>query len=253
MKKNKVIPEWFDLSKYKTLEKLCDKDLFSQLIVRRECYFYKHNRFLPRYEEYTEYCIEKLTSVIRPLNCDYYHRRRMDRKKYSNLQMTENDSARPMRIIDVTQMNDELTAYIYKNKITRSLRGQKRAVSKVISGRVNLFIELNLKQPDDIIIEDIKEMLPIWREELGIPSKEIVSNSTWGTVKKKIFDYQIFPIMDLMYFSELSNQKITNKILASEVFRSDEYDATNIMQTIKPFIENLMMDFSIEKYQRLNI
>ncbi|OKP00539.1 DUF6387 family protein [Xenorhabdus eapokensis] len=102
-------------------------------------------------------------------------------------------------------------------------------------------------------LEDIRKLLPEWRKELNFSSREpnVQTSSSWDVVKRKILEYKIVPIVDLMCWNKIIGKRITNKKIAQLVFLHGEYDSTNIAQTIKPFIENLMSDFSIEKYQRL--
>ncbi|MDC9616282.1 DUF6387 family protein [Xenorhabdus khoisanae] len=250
MKNNKIIPNWFDLDKYEVLKELNDNDLLAQLIVRRDSFFIGNNDFID-ISEYKEFYAEILSSVIQPLDNGTFYKRKMATKKYSDLQMSEGESVRPLRIIDITHIKRPIDDYIYENNIARSLRGQKRSVSKILGNSNSLFLELNFDWPDEILIEDIKNLLPIWREELNSAMDSLKINMSWSTVRRKIFDYQVFPIIDLMCWENVIKKRITNKNLALAVFKYGEYDSTNIAQTIKPFIENLMSDFSIEKYERI--
>ena len=69
-------------------------------------------------------------------------------------------------------------------------------------------------------------------------------------IKKKVLDYKVIPMLDLLDWAAMANVSITNRVMALALFPDGDYDSTNLAQTIKPFIENLLADFSIEKMKR---
>ncbi|WP_368894718.1 DUF6387 family protein [Morganella morganii] len=264
MKKNNI--KWFDLKKYDELYKLSDEQLLFQLIHRRDWYTKKPFNFtddngvystvfhstLERYNEYVE---NKFKEVVRSLDSEYFYKNNMENKKYSEKQLSFKRGVSPLRLMDVKKLNELSDKYINEENISRSLRGLKRSVSRVIDTNHIMHVKLNLEYPDEIIVEDIKGLLKIWREELDFneESEGMKNNTSWDVTKRKIFDYKVFPIIDLMCWEAFTKTRITNKKIASLIFVNGEYDSTNIAQTIKPFIENLMSDFSIEKYQSIII
>ncbi|UZK73195.1 DUF6387 family protein [Proteus mirabilis] len=256
--------KWFDLKKYDELFELNDEQLLFQLIHRRDWYrgallnlvdlniidVNIHHDVLELYNNNIE---NRFKEVVRPLDSEYFHNLKIENKKYSDKQLSLKRGVSPLRLIDVKELNKLSDRYINEENIFRSLRGLKRSVSKVIDTDSTMHVKLNLEYPDEIIIEDIKGLLKTWRIELGYNGVggEIKSNTSWDVTKRKIFDYKIFPIIDLMCWEKFKKTRVTNKKIASLVFVDGEYDSTNIVQTIKPFIENLMSNFSIEKYQSI--
>lgn len=258
--------KWFDLKKYDELYKLNDEQLLSQLIHRRDWYTAEpfnfigddeidSNMFKYALELYNENIENQFKEVVRPLDSEYFYKNKMENKKYSDEQLSFKRGVSPLRLIDVKELDKLSSKYINEENISRSLRGLKRSVSRVIDTNHTMHVKLNLKYPDEIIIEDIKGLLKTWREELGFneESEGVKSSTSWDVTKRKIFDYKIFPIIDLMCWEAFTKKRITNKKIASLIFVNGEYDSTNIAQTIKPFIENLMSGFSIEKYQSIII
>lgn len=251
--------EWFDIDKYNIFNELSDCDLLNQLIVRRDYLFYGVQNdgayfFLEEFEEIRDEFYAKIFSdVIRPLDSSTWYRNNMKTKKYTDMQLSATSTVTPLQVIDVKKMEGEVSDYINKNNIRHSLRGQKASINKIKPYFNEMHITLDMENPDDILLEDIKKLLPEWRKELDFNhtrTSDSISGS-WGVVKRKILDYKIIPIIDLICWGNITRKRITNKKIAQLVFPYGEYDSTNIVQTIKPFIENLMRDFSIEKYQRL--
>ncbi|WP_319938342.1 DUF6387 family protein [Xenorhabdus littoralis] len=257
IKKKNELPDWFDVDKYEVLKSLNDHDMLSQLIVRRDWLKGEWGGLISvnTYNDITGLYDDAFSKIIQPLDSRTFYKLRMGRKKYSNMEMAANESVEPTKIIDMTRLKNTINDYIDKNNIKNSLRGQKASVSMIVNHIYDyhnkILINLNLDYPDEILLDDIKKLLPIWREELKIDSSLSQSIKSWDVVKRKIFEYKVFPIIDLMCWEMISGVKITNKKIAQSVFKYGEYDSINITQTIKPFIENLMDDFSIEKYQRI--
>lgn len=251
--------KWFDLKKYDELYKLSDEQLLFQLIHRRDWYTGTllnlidtniHYDVLERYNDIME---NRFKEAVRPLDSEYFYNLKIENKKYSDKQLSFKRGVSPLRLIDVKELDKLSARYINEENISRSLRGLKRSVSKVIDTDNTMHVKLNLNYPDEIIIEDLKGLLKTWRGELNFNegNEDIKNNTSWDVTRRKIFDYKVFPIIDLMCWEKFTKSRVTNKKIASLVFVDGEYDSTNIAQTIKPFIENLMGGFSIEKYQSI--
>lgn len=258
--KKSEIPAWFSINNYFVINELTDSELIDQLIVRRdsikshdkddddENFFCEHPELKDEIFSWNE---KRLSCIVRPLDSATFYEEKMSRKRYSDLQMTGMGGVDPLRLIDVISMAKKADVYISKNDIKRSLRGQKRSVSKTICSKNEMIINIDLSWPDEILIRDIITLLPIWRKELNHNKKheDKISNG-WDVIKKKLLDYKIIPLLDLIEWSRMTNTSITNRVLALALFPDGEYDSTNIAQTIKPFIENLFAEFSLEKLKR---
>ncbi|WP_431224794.1 DUF6387 family protein [Serratia sp. L9] len=151
----------------------------------------------------------------------------------------------------MARLSDKAQHYIAENDIGRSLRGQKRSVASTIESGNMMHLSINLDWPDDLILKDMMQLLPLWRESLSKTNEsQAFTSQSWDVVKRKIFDYNIFPMIDLLTWAAWSGKTITKDVLAVTLFPDGRYGYTNITQTIKLFIDNLMKDFSLEKYRR---
>ncbi|WP_228296038.1 DUF6387 family protein, partial [Klebsiella pneumoniae] len=78
-----------------------------------------------------------------------------------------------------------------------------------------MHITLDLSWPDEILLSDLAALLPIWRMDLERKSENSCKLSNSGSViKKKIFDYKILPMLDLMEWAKINNATITNRVLS---------------------------------------
>lgn len=241
------LPDWFCLDDYKKLSSLSDDEIIFQLIARREsfkdCKEIHHKRFIDYYFS---------SGVVK--NKDEYFYSLTDRefvKKYSDLQLHAKGGVEPISIIAVTDLNSKAQRYIEENNISRSLRGQKRSVSSTIEESNMMHLSINLDWPDELIVKDIMQLLPLWRDSLSkLNDTKVFPSQSWEITKRKIFDYNIFPMIDLLTWAGWSGKTITKDVLAVSLFPDGRYGYTNITQTIMLFIDNLMKDFSLEKYRR---
>lgn len=253
--KKSELPTWFDINRYSVLHELTDNELIDQLIVRRDSRDRDFNFLMSLCDELRSLIANEyqkiFENVIRVLDTSTFHMEKAKRKKYSNLQMTGVGGIDPLRLIDVMHLHKKAEMYISENEISRSLRGQKRAVSKTIVDNDTLMLNIDMTWPDEVLIQDFKTLLPIWRKELDYEvGNDINIISSWGVIKKKILDYKVILLLDLQDWASVFNVNITNRVMAQALFTDGEYDSTNLSQTIKPFIENLLADFSIEKMKR---
>lgn len=252
---NKIIdlPKWFCLGNYDILSNLNDMDLINQLAMRIESVdngFDWLDDYPGAREGFISYMEGEYDNAVRPLKGSLFTDK-IKRKKYSEWQMDGAGGIEPLRLIDVVNLSKKAMQYIDENNIKRSLRGQKRSVSSTISNEGEMHINLDLSWPDEILLRDLATLLPIWRKVLRKEQTEYSKlTSSWSIIRKKIFDYKIIPMLDLIEWSGINKVAITNKVLALALFPNAEYDSVGIAQTIKPFIRNFSSDFSIEILKR---
>lgn len=241
------LPKWFDIESYDVLLSLSDDELLFQLIERRE--HYRDSDGINDHD-FIDYYFSK--GVIKDQEkYSYSFTDREFEKRYSDLQLHAKGAIAPLNIIKLGHLYEKSLPYIESNKINRSLRGQKRSVTGTVDTSNEMHLSINLDWPDELIIKDLMQLLPMWREGLSnTGGSHLFTSQSWEIIKRKIFDYNIFPILDLLTWAKWSGKKITKGVLSVVLFPDGRYDYTNITQTIMPFIENLMKDFSIEKYRR---
>ncbi|MGP9437433.1 DUF6387 family protein, partial [Ewingella sp. AOP8-B2-18] len=79
---------------------------------------------------------------------------------------------------------------------------------------------------------------------------QIELNNAWSVIRRKIVEYRVLPYMDLISWAIENEAVITHGVLAVSLFPDGEKDGFAIAQTIKPFVEKLVADGSLEKIRR---
>lgn len=104
-----------------------------------------------------------------------------------------------------------------------------------------LYINPDIENYSDAeILESIKELLPQWRDQLGLPEPEIKFAKTSDF--KKIKTYSLLPLFDLIMWAESVGQKIPPRIMTIALFPHGEKGETELSVTIYPFINKMMDD-----------
>lgn len=120
------------------------------------------------------------------------------------------------------------------------------SITLAIGDKESLFLSIDVSTPDDILLSEFKRLIPIWRNELNVEKRLSVSSS-WAVIKKKILDYKVIPYIDLTIWANANNIVIPHGVMAIALFPYGERDLFSIIQTIKPFVETLVMFESLEK------
>jgi hypothetical protein len=235
------LPAWFCLDDYQKLLSLSDSEILLQLLHRRDTYNDK-DAFIPN--DSINYVDEILScgEVIKEGDEHYYaYTDNEFSKVYSDLQLKGMGAVKPLDLITLNHLYKSFQEYVSEHNIKRSLRGQKRSVTGTIGDAGEMHLNINLDWPDELIIKDLEILLPLWRKSLSNPDEtRIFLSQSWDVIKKKIFDYNVFPFIDLMTWANWSDITITRGVLSVALYPDGRYDYTNIAQTIKPFVENLI-------------
>lgn len=91
------------------------------------------------------------------------------------------------------------------------------------------------------ILNSVEALLPKWREQLNIPEPLNVSFAKNADIKK-ILDYKIIPLIDLMIWCEINDREITHSVYAGTLFPSFNRGDTEFKQTILPFLNKIISD-----------
>jgi hypothetical protein len=123
------------------------------------------------------------------------------------------------------------------------------SVTLVTGGANSLFLSVDVSVPDDILLSEFKRLIPIWREELNVDKSHSI-NSSWAVIRKKVIEYRVLPYLDLTIWANANGVVIPHGVMAVALFPYGERDLFSIAQTIKPFLETLMVGESLEKIRQ---
>ncbi|WP_241581986.1 DUF6387 family protein [Rosenbergiella nectarea] len=247
--KKHEVTELFDLRNYDFLYDLPD-DIFINHIMRRVRNLNKGIISLELEDEVIAEKIELCESFI--FDGDkFFTREEYIKPPYSDEHLTNFRTIKPVTLNDVIEWSQSADEHTSFNGHSRSLRGLKKSITKTIADDSELIVNINLNYSDEIIIYELRKAISTWRSEIGI--SESISDSSihgWPILKKKIMDYKILPLMDLLCWAKIKNLTMTNSLLASLLYEEHEYDTVNLAQTIKPFLEKTVLNFSIESLRK---
>ncbi|MEG7508391.1 DUF6387 family protein [Serratia marcescens] len=282
----KDLPKEFELEKYECLSSLSDKDLFRQLYRRKypfddsldknwdvelSTYYLEHGGTLP-----TQYdCSDPFEEYDVEMPAEYYdfnggkdfldkYQGNIDKskrlssgygigglKRYTVMCLArENDEFGERKGKSLIIDDDEAKEILHSGDENQGLLLARMTDSINMISNHELFLEVDLDTPDDLLVEDFKRLLPIWRRELGLDSVDIKINNAWEVVRKKILEYKVIPYIDLTIWANINKLTIPHGVMAVTLFPDGERDGFGIAQTVKVFVEKLMPYESIEKLRR---
>lgn len=233
--KKSNMPKWFNLENYNKFITLDDEMFITQIIVRS-------NDELTRVFERDGYFEDKLSSGLYPLTYPQCHLKMIS----GDVRIAASRIFQPLSLSSLGFINDNINSVVDKEK--ESPYSHVDAISNIpcFDGDIHCAIRLDVQ--DDLIINDLKRLLPQWRKQLDIKLDEDRIKNSWAVVRSKIISYQAIALYDLLLWQKATGNQITNGVLAVSLYPEGDFDSTNIVQTIKPFVENLFSDSSIEKF-----
>lgn len=100
---------------------------------------------------------------------------------------------------------------------------------------------------DAEILADIIELLPLWREQLGIPEPaKRESGSVGPSVIKRLIEYRIIPMLDLMTWAKLNGFTYGAEQLARALHPQEMITAKHINDTRQPFAMKFIDDHYVD-------
>lgn len=246
--KKSDLPTWFNITDYFKLSSLSDEYLFYQLYTRL-------NAFMVDEYKNTDFFGKHVCDGMYVFNfCSHFGIDDILPKKAESIISTEK-SISPLSLRDIVKINKELDDEMggdWKSILRDDFSDNHIYISQILKCLLwwdGVYCVLNLNYSDEKIMQDIKTLLPKWREELQFKYKKSPIKTSWSVIKQKIFLYNAIAIFDLKMWEIATNCKISNGVLAVTLFPDGEYDSIHIAQTIKPFVENLFTTSSIEKIE----
>lgn len=232
--KKSDLPKWFNIENYKAFSYLDDDEFIHQVIWRRNDEITEVFKQGDYFETYAASGVYKRKSPHCALEKVVEKRNRISSGRIFH----------PLSLYDISSINEDIESLDSEDK--NDFDHVNLMVNPIFIGDVHCSIRLDAQ--DELILDELKRLLPDWREQLGIKQQENKIKNSWDIVRNKIISYQAIALRDLMMWQKASGNQITNGVLTVALYPEGEYDSTNIVQTIKPFVENLFSDASIEKF-----
>lgn len=270
----KDLPKSFDLKKYDALESLSDKDLFRQLYWRSDSLDVVSAEF-PDYgmEVGAEHPIHNNLGdpfkEIKP--SEWFAEKQVEynnKVKPDLLKLSYGDGIKPLMRYELTllskmesrrgylkgkpiSVNDEDVGNLFSEDNGTFWAVMREPVNLLSDAMEDMMITVDLKNCRDAdLINSFRELLPMWRAELRLPEPPKPVSGGWDSLRRKILDYKIIPLIDLLSWEKASNSKISLGVLNVALFPDGEKDAFIIAQTVKPFLDKIMSFDSLEKIKK---
>lgn len=267
------LPKSFDLKKYDELESMSDKDLFRQLYWRSEDLDVTHTDF-PDYGLHcgSNYPLhnnigDPFGEIKESKEFSEKQREYEYKTKPDLIKMSYDEGVKPLMRFDLSFINklssetgywqgkplvvdDDMVGDLFMEDNGMFWAVMREPVNLLNDTLEDAIISIDLNNRDDVLIDSLTKLLPLWRNELNKPEPQKPVSGTWDSIRRKIIDYKIIPMIDLLSWSKSNESKISLGVLAVALFPDGEKDTIIIAQTIKPFLEKLMKIDSLEKIKK---
>lgn len=270
----KDLPKSFNLESYDALESLSDKDLFRQLYWRAADLEFPNDEH-PEFgmNVGAAYPMENSLSdpfkEIKP-SAEYIERQAeyKNRSRPDLLKLSYGNGIKPVMRFELSLLGKiEAKDGYFKGKpiaVDESdlgdlfnedngqfWAGMREPVNLLSDLMEHVMITVDIRDcRDSDLIDSFKELLPLWRAELNYPEPPKPVSGGWESIRRKILDYKIIPLIDLLYWERSTNSKISLGVLNVALFPNGEKDAFIIAQTIKPFLDKIITYDSLDKILR---
>lgn len=229
------LPNWFNLDNYQALT-FSEKDLFHQIeyrnvmfrLIEAEIFVSTPETYLgllsPR-EESSSFCFK-----IKQDNPD---------------QLQSSLSISPLSLIEM-QWNGE-AANKHINSSSTTISAPYKSYDLAFSDETNLLnLSISLNFPDHQIIEELKKLLPTYRNQLNAKKPgSLYKKSDYS----KIISYNILPLTDLIIWAKAEGKHIPLSVLAVCLFPDGSKGEEDIRKTIIPFMERVTRQIYVYEWR----
>lgn len=270
----KDLPKSFSLDKYKGLETMSDKDLFRQLYWRSESLDVVSEDF-PDYGMQVGHDHPIHNNLGDPFDEIKQEGWFLDKQREYNkkvkpelLKMSYAEGVKPLMRLEVSMLcrttakdgylkgkpiiaDDEMVESLLEEDNGKFWAAMCEPIN-LLNDAANdcLMITVDLNNRNDVLMESFSKLIPLWRKEMNFPEPEKPISGGWDSIRRKILDYKIIPFIDLLSWERATNSKISLGVLSVALFPDGEKDAFVIAQTVKPFLERIMLIDSLDKIKK---
>lgn len=245
------LPEYFDINKYKLFESLDDREFFNQLLLR--------HYMVADYDEWMDEndlkiimskpVDERIYSEDAFAGVDFIDTDESNSKELSMKRLNSTMIIQPLQRHDAFKISHSKNIFDNHDESNSIELGD--SINLIDDFENDFFLKIDLRYPDDFLIDDFSSLLSSWRKKLNIPDpKNEVAVNSWSIAKSKVIRYGIFPYADLFCWQKITGNKITDNVIANTIFPSGTVGEKKLNETIKPFFEKNLANFSLEKFER---
>jgi hypothetical protein len=276
----KQLPEWFSLQKYQVFKTMSDQQLIEQVSVRRDMYrteilaylnvknndLYKQLADDDRKDFHLENTDPFFNSIVNSKPdlselIKLFSLGITDSNDVQEYNLTSVEGIHPLSFSDVIGLQacysrvpslDSGWTHPRNDNVDHSKQKQSIDYWREINEKPLWFmperginININLRDLKDTqILDELKTLLPLWREKLGKEEPRGLKPRVDDYQKMK--DYELFAYFDLQVWAEINEINITDHLLANCLYelgeytvKSAEWGENHVKQTLKPFYQKV--------------
>lgn len=267
------LPEWFRIEQYQVFENLSDQELIEQLEMRvltlndtdhisldGEFYYagIKEHPLLDQeacHKSIVEFCEAEGDTIKEP---DWLDSRKSENKS-NGLILPRTESVIPLDLQYAHYLGMCAKQYleVTEDKVAEeqvfpntSFADMDISISAIMPGEeVGLFIDLN--QSDDVILSDLKHLLPGFRKLLN--RAEPAKGKYTPSVKDRILEHKVMAFIDLKIWEKEESKDITYGVMSRALFPESSQDGSKgeeyIRLTVKKWFDRVMEDGFFESWR----
>lgn len=267
------LPKSFNLDKYNDLETMSDKDLFRQLYWRCDDLSTKHSDYPDYGLEYgSKYPMNNnLGDPFHELKEDEFFLSKQREYEYKTqpelLKLSYSDGIKPLMRFELAFLNkasaddgywkgkpivvdDEMVGDLFTEDNGMFWAIMREPINLLSDLVEDVMLTVDLNNRDEVLIESFSELLPQWRQQLNMPEPDKPVAGDWESIRRKIIDYKIIPLIDLLSWENSTDSKVSLGVLAVSLFPYGEKESFAIAQTVKPFLDKIMKNDSLDKIRK---
>jgi hypothetical protein len=229
------LPAWFDLNYYEKFAEYSDDDLFHELSCRY------NSKITQRYKN-NNYFTHDLKNGF-GLNFMQEDNLKEWRSKLKLI-----DSGSAVIALGVSDVVDILEQIELDSENMAHEYSHVNGLIDDVSMFGEIFCKIDLYSSDDLIISELRYLLPKWRMKFGFEKHPVRIKTTWEKTREKIINYKSLALSDLLDWECASGDDIQYSVLAAALYPNGEYGERSIIDTIQPFTVNLFSAEVIEKF-----
>lgn len=174
------------------------------------------------------------------------------KNKFTHLTLSKSVCVSPLSIFDTTRLNDISVNFLSESVKSSDYHERNTAYGLSIDkvGQEAIPRDETLSKPrginlnlntiyftDEQILEEIKRLLPIWRNEIKHPEIQIIKPRSDDL--QKILNYEIFALCDLITWEFVNQSRIRKSVLVREIYKYIPRGEIELKQTIMPFLHKV--------------
>lgn len=257
------LPEWFDVDKYQVFDALGDLELLEQLearlLMREEISSIEDELYyqsimenpLINFEHCHAQARKSIGTNLQSEEFAYWNQRNKSEGK--QLARSASDAIRPVSLFEAYFIGEQAREAMGlsgsggiepQHLASAKFRADfNNSLNAIASESQTLNLSINLDYSDDLILKELKQLLPKLREQMNWPA--VAKGKHTPSIRDRLSEHKVIPFLDLSYWAQVEGKEIPYRVYAAALFKeaqNGEKGEEYIRKTLKPFLDKVMAD-----------